>query len=312
MSSRVVSRHAPQFQLALPARSLQPVTVVSTPSPAPCAMQRASSNKPHPNVQRQPSTMPQQPPQSAPLGTGLSGQLADDSADADGPSSQQKMSDSDCDCIAAMRRIWVGDAAKPPRAASYSRFEASEIMPNLYLGSWLDADSVDELQKHNVKRVLNVAEECPVSTSCAAAMAQGAIQVKKLDLRDHSDEDITSHFKEALQYIHDGIERGEGVLVHCRQGVSRSATIVLAYLMEYGVSEPVSAATSTSSTPDADHMQQQPQQPVHSPVTPHHPMSYNDAFDYVKGKRPLISPNLGFVLALHEQDKKNGGEHPIC
>jgi len=44
--------------------------------------------------------------------------------------------------------------------------------------------------------------------------------------------------------------------------------------------------------------------PLASPLTPH-PMSYNDAFDYVKGKRPLISPNLGFVLALHEQDKKN-------
>ena len=123
---------------------------------------------------------------------------------------------------------------------------------------------------------MNVAAECPISTGCEKAMADGAIQVMKLQLKDHSDEDISQHFAEALRFMHDGISRGEGVLVHCRHGVSRSATIVLAYLMQYGVGGSAGAK----------------------------PMTYDAAFDYVKERRPLISPNLGFVLALREVDRE--------
>jgi predicted protein tyrosine phosphatase len=212
MTSRLLSRHAPQFQLSLPSRQLQPVAVVSTPSPA---------------------------------------------------------FEGEC------RAVRMALAPSDPRR-SQSRFEASEIFRGLYLGSWLDADSVDELRSHKVARVLNVAEECPISTSCEKAIANGSIQVKKLDLRDHSDEDIARHFNEALKFMHEGIIRNEGVLVHCRQGVSRSATIVLAYLMEFGIQDQNGFS---------------------------HPMSYADAFDYVKERRPFISPNLGFVLALHEVER---------
>lgn len=209
MTSRLLPRHAPHFQLSLPPRPLQPVSVVSTPSPS-CY-----------------------------------------DSDARG-----------------VRRI---EHTRAP-----TRFEASEIFKGLFLGSWLDADSIEELKNRNVKRVLNVAEECPVSSSCQKGIADGAIKVMKLDLRDHSDEDIASHFSDALRFMHEGIVRNEGVLVHCRQGVSRSATIVLAYLMEYGAKDANGQST---------------------------PMTYAAAFDYVKEKRPFISPNLGFVLALHEVEK---------
>jgi predicted protein tyrosine phosphatase len=215
MTSRLLSRndpalarHAPHFQLSLPARQLQPVSVISTPSPSPfCAGESQRARE-----------------------------------------------------VSAPRR-------------TQARFEASEIFHGLFLGSWLDADSMDELRRHNITRILNVAEECAVSSSCEQAMATGAVAVKKLDLRDHSDEDISRHFGEALAFMHEGIARGEGVLVHCRQGVSRSATMILAYLMEYGIR-------------DGSGQWQ--------------PMSYSEAFDYVKERRPHISPNLGFVLALHE------------
>lgn len=209
MSSRILSRHAPQFQITLPSRTLQPVAVVSTQSPS-------------------------------------------------------DLSKTDWRHLRSYHD-------------SKSRFDASEIFHNLFLGSWIDADSIEELRLHNVKRVLNVAEECPVSTSCEAASAIGSIQVKKLFLKDHSDENISLHLPEALAFVHEGILRNEGVLVHCRQGVSRSATIVLAYLMQYGVHD---GACNRGQ-----------------------PMSYADAFDFVKQKRPLISPNLGFVLALHEVER---------
>lgn len=39
--------------------------------------------------------------------------------------------------------------------------------------------------------------------------------------------------KQVMGYIHEGISRGEGVLVHCRQGANRSATVAAAYMMIY-------------------------------------------------------------------------------
>lgn len=219
MTSRLLSRndpslarHAPHFQLSLPARQLQPVSVISTPSP---------------------------------------------STTCGGDQRARELS--------APRR-------------TQARFEASEIFPGLFLGSWLDADSVEELRRHNIRRVLNVAEECPVSSSCEQGIASGAVAVKKVDLRDHSDEDISRHFSEALTFMHEGIAHNEGVLVHCRQGVSRSATMILAYLMQYGLRDPITGKWL--------------------------PMTYAEAFDYVKERRPRISPNLGFVLALHEVEKQ--------
>nr|XP_023650887.1 dual specificity protein phosphatase 10-like [Paramormyrops kingsleyae] len=67
-------------------------------------------------------------------------------------------------------------------------------------------------------------------------------------------------------------QRGRGVLVHCQAGVSRSATIVIAYLMK------------------------------------HTRMTMMDAYKYVRGRRPVVSPNLNFMgqLLEFERDLNSG------
>jgi len=48
---------------------------------------------------------------------------------------------------------------------------------------------------------------------------------------DNEDSNISSIFEEACDFI-DYVEKaGQSVLVHCFEGKSRSATLVLAYLM---------------------------------------------------------------------------------
>ncbi|CAL1263821.1 unnamed protein product [Larinioides sclopetarius] len=42
---------------------------------------------------------------------------------------------------------------------------------------------------------------------------------------------LHQHFDEAIAFIREALHAGKGILVHCKQGISRSATLVLAYLI---------------------------------------------------------------------------------
>lgn len=54
---------------------------------------------------------------------------------------------------------------------------------------------------------------------------------KKIEILDLPETDITQYFDECIEFIHEGIQRGN-CLVHCNAGVSRSTTICCAYLMK--------------------------------------------------------------------------------
>ena len=51
-----------------------------------------------------------------------------------------------------------------------------------------------------------------------------------LDVEDHHEEDILQHFGRCVAFIDEGRQAG-AVLVYCTAGVSRSASVVIAYIM---------------------------------------------------------------------------------
>jgi protein-tyrosine phosphatase len=85
---------------------------------------------------------------------------------------------------------------------------------------------------------------------------------KKYHLKDHIRENIECVFYDAIHFIEDARQKKGKVYVHCVQGISRSATICLAYL-------------------------------IHS-----RKMTYNEGFNYIKEKREIANPNMTFIAQL--------------
>jgi len=77
-------------------------------------------------------------------------------------------------------------------------------------------------------------------------------------------EKMKNIIEEVLPKIHQSIMSGNTVAVHCFAGVSRSATIVIAYLMKY------------------------------------ENYSFEKAIEHVFEARPVICPNIGFLKLLKE------------
>lgn len=145
---------------------------------------------------------------------------------------------------------------------------ATSILPNLWLGSYDDAVNIEKLKTNGVKYVLNISEECPVPVK---DYVSNKITFHQIKIKDHSDADIKSHFEKTCEIIKNCLENNHGILVHCRMGISRSASIVIAFLMNFGFS-------------------------IEKPEK----KCYKDCFDFVKKKRHNISPNFGFCLMLRE------------
>jgi protein-tyrosine phosphatase len=53
-----------------------------------------------------------------------------------------------------------------------------------------------------------------------------------INVNDELQADIKKYFDETNQFLYNCKEKNEKVLVHCQMGISRSSSIVLAYLMK--------------------------------------------------------------------------------
>lgn len=94
---------------------------------------------------------------------------------------------------------------------------------DLYLGGVADVN-LDFLQSHNIQIIINVARECNYDLTSLPNIRYYHYDV------DDSDFDIYVYFDPIIQIIKNK-SPSDAVLIHCYAGVSRSATIVLAYLM---------------------------------------------------------------------------------
>lgn len=131
---------------------------------------------------------------------------------------------------------------------------ASKITDDIILGSEYDAADLKVYQNFNVTKVLTIMSdefELPKEV-------KETVEHKYLKLNDTSSDDISCFFDEAIEFM-----GSEGVtLVHCRAGISRSSTLVMAYLIR------------------------------------EKRWTLNEAFTFTKSKRSCVAPNFGFLGQL--------------
>ena len=125
-----------------------------------------------------------------------------------------------------------------------------KISDRLFLGNLQAAQNFEALKQNNITHILTVADTI-------RPFFPRDFTYKVILVRDKPDTNLLRHLPAAIQFIREGVRSG-GVLVHCVAGVSRSATCVIAYLMQ------------------------------------EEEMSFPMAFAKASQKRPVIFPNVGF------------------
>mmetsp|Transcript_95680 Transcript_95680/g.270776 ORF Transcript_95680/g.270776 Transcript_95680/m.270776 type:complete len:258 (+) Transcript_95680:1-774(+) len=167
----------------------------------------------------------------------------------------------------------------PAPTDAEGRWRADEILPGLLLGGATLSVSLPLLKELGVTHVVNVTP--------APDPFPGELKYCKVAVEDDRNAELLPHLGRVLAFIHAALVSGEAlepmsaadvsvdedaatkavVLVHCREGVSRSVAVVLAYLMR------------------------------------HHRLKLDDALTFVRSRRPpgvRSQPNTGFFAQLKD------------
>ncbi|XP_053691093.1 protein phosphatase Slingshot isoform X2 [Sabethes cyaneus] len=131
----------------------------------------------------------------------------------------------------------------------------TEIFDHVYLGSEWNASNLEELQRNGVRHILNVTREID-------NFFPGTFDYFNVRVYDDEKTDLLKHWDNTFKYISRARMEGSKVLVHCKMGISRSASVVIAYAMKANN------------------------------------WDFDRALRHVKEKRSCIKPNKNFIMQL--------------
>lgn len=97
----------------------------------------------------------------------------------------------------------------------------------------------------------------------------------RVALKDTRESNLIDYFDSVADAIEETRQKGGKSLVHCVAGVSRSVSLVLAYLIKYSE------------------------------------MSLKEAFHHVRSVRPQVRPNLGFFKQLIDYEQRLNGQSTV-
>lgn len=156
----------------------------------------------------------------------------------------------------------------------------AQILSWLYLGDMWVTETF--LLERNITDVISVMpEEHAPRFACISGGRQTFIPIL-----DMVQTDLLSHIGPVIALLKAHEKAQNNVYIHCAAGISRSVSLVIAYLMTEHQELLQSPPTNTPNTPNL-------------PKTPKTPMSLTErAYRYVVQRRRVAEPNLGFMTQL--------------
>ena len=143
--------------------------------------------------------------------------------------------------------------------------EMQPVMPGLYISGWKPASDKKYLTANNITHIVC----CVDATNAERFPNEFKYLVIKAD--DNVNQNIKQFFGKSNSFIRDALKTSGKILIHCGAGISRSTTIMCAFLIN------------------------------------EFQMKAKQAIELCKQARPFCKPNDGFVRQLKDYEKGIGG-----
>ena len=135
----------------------------------------------------------------------------------------------------------------------------THIIDNIYIGNAYNAADYYTLKKLGIKKIVNVSEEI-------SNYFPSEFEYYNIKVLDNEDGRLKPHYNKFISFTNQSNKSGDNkdnnILVHCFMGSSRSATLVVLYLMR------------------------------------NHHMTFEDAYKFIKNKRNIVNLNTMFAKEL--------------
>ena len=148
---------------------------------------------------------------------------------------------------------------------SITTYPSAIINDKLYQGKGEQAANKKVLNDLEITHIINITKEHPNKFP-------DDVVYLRLAIEDEKKSNLARHFEETCEFITKALKKSGAVLVHCNLGVSRSSTVVLAYMMK----------------------------------TNH--ISLQDALTFLRSRRSCARPNIGFLTQLSEWEASIFGQ----
>jgi hypothetical protein len=151
----------------------------------------------------------------------------------------------------------TSDSAQQSKPTKYTYMQ--EILPGLFLGSATAAHCAcaEELKKANIRKIIDVGINNPPEYRVR--------DIVYVDVSLAFDGSLIPHYLKTFSAIH-GFSPQNAVLIHCKEGVSRSVALLMAYLIFLG-----------------DGL-----------------VTVNDVLSLILNARPKVNPDRWFILQLND------------
>lgn len=161
-------------------------------------------------------------------------------------------------------------------------FTASAIKDNLYVGDLASASNSEALRDNGITHIVTV-------FNGGIEMYPDDFKYKIIHINDDPWVDIGNYFDETIEFIDEALsDESNKVMVHCQRGVSRSVTLVAAYILYKVNKQSIIRYNDVDST-------------------------IEKVLTSISSKRDIAQPNEGFVQCLRDYlCRINGGASVSC